>query len=401
MNSRRHSTNARSRRSARRDLRSRRRTDTRSRRSRCRPPGSVVGARRLEGLEAGLFDFGEEQVPPRLIALAQIHVVVIGQGQRGDGGFLKRVRRAHGDEVVGPADAHRELGARHGVADPPARDRVRLRDAGDGDGPLRHAGQGRDGDVGRPVVDDVLVDLVRDGEEVVLDADVGDGLELSLGKVLVIGGSTGAIAAGCEIYDSLTGMWSPASSMSKPRKQHTATLLPNGSVLVTGGQGMYAPGLISQTASCEIYNPVSNTWTPTGPLSLERIFHSANLLSNGTVLVSGGYNNIGTTFYSSCEIFDPYTGLWTRAAPMSIPHYQHKTVVLDSTKLLVISGRTDLSLSSISKACEVFTYAAPNQPPTIVTNPSAVPSPVTGKASAFSEHKVKLYRFYKLILMVI
>src|SRR6266481_1113061 len=53
----------------------------------------VVGPPRLEGSEACLLDLGEEQVAPRLIALAEIDIVGIGQVQGGDGAFLQRVRR--------------------------------------------------------------------------------------------------------------------------------------------------------------------------------------------------------------------------------------------------------------------------------------------------------------------
>src|SRR5256885_15095284 len=86
--------------------------------------------------------------------------------------------RAHRDEVMRPAYADGQLWIGDGVADAPARDRVRLRDARDGDGPLRHAGQGGDGDVLLAVVDDVLVDLVGDGEQVVGEAEIGDLLQL-------------------------------------------------------------------------------------------------------------------------------------------------------------------------------------------------------------------------------
>src|SRR5713101_1763358 len=88
------------------------------------------------------------------------------------------MRRPDRDEIVSASDAERELGRRDRVADPPARDRVRLRDAGDGDGALGHAGQRGDRRVAEAVVDDVLVDLVGDRQEVVLEAEIGDGLEL-------------------------------------------------------------------------------------------------------------------------------------------------------------------------------------------------------------------------------
>ena len=65
--------------------------------------------------------------------------------------------------------------------------------------------------------------------------------------------------------------------------QHTATLLPNGQVLVAGGEG--DSGVLT---NAEVYNPASGTWTATGSLNTARDYHTATLLPNGQVLVAGG-----------------------------------------------------------------------------------------------------------------
>jgi hypothetical protein len=67
------------------------------------------------------------------------------------------------------------------------------------------------------------------------------------------------------------------------RSSHTATLLPNGKVLVAGGVG--SSGIL---ASAEIYDPASGSWTATGNMLSGREFHTATLLPNGQVLVAGG-----------------------------------------------------------------------------------------------------------------
>src|SRR5262245_47089856 len=90
------------------------------------------------------------------------------------------MRRPHRDEVVSAPDADRQLRRRHRVANAPAGDRVRLGDAGDRDRALGHARQRGDGRVAEPVVDDVLVDLVGDRQEIVLQAEIGNGLQLAL-----------------------------------------------------------------------------------------------------------------------------------------------------------------------------------------------------------------------------
>jgi hypothetical protein len=91
------------------------------------------------------------------------------------------------------------------------------------------------------------------------------------------------------------------------RTSHTATLLPDGRVLVTGGEG----GL----ASAELYDPSSGTWTATGDMIEGHSDHTATLLADGTVLVASGYSRIGlpasrrsagsTDQLASAELYDP------------------------------------------------------------------------------------------------
>ena len=88
----------------------------------------------------------------------------------------------------------------------------------------------------------------------------------------------------------------------------TATLLPNGQVLVAGGSTYAA----SCFATAELYNPSTGTWTPTGSMTQPRCYHGATLLQNGEVLVAGGvdslYNSPDTS--ASAELYSPSTGTW-------------------------------------------------------------------------------------------
>jgi len=97
---------------------------------------------------------------------------------------------------------------------------------------------------------------------------------------------------------------------SVARYDHTATLLPNGKVLVVGGIG--SSGSLN---SAELYDPSLNTWTLTGNLATARDHHTATLLSNGKVLVTGGQN--GTVFNAGAEIFDPNTNTWSSAGSLA------------------------------------------------------------------------------------
>ncbi|CAF1680423.1 unnamed protein product [Adineta ricciae] len=77
--------------------------------------------------------------------------------------------------------------------------------------------------------------------------------------------------------------WQSTGNMSVARHVHTASILSNGKVLVTGGW----TGSVSLN-SAELYDPSTGNWTTTGTMSVARHVHTASLLSNKTILVTGG-----------------------------------------------------------------------------------------------------------------
>ena len=155
------------------------------------------------------------------------------------------------------------------------------------------------------------------------------------GQVLVAGGlGSGGDLASAELFDPDTGSWTPTRNLNTLRAQHTATLLPNGQVLAAGGFN-YSSGYL---ASTELFNPASGSWTPTGSLNTPHYLHSATLLPNGQVLVAGGVNNNGSDAIASAELFNPDTGSWTPTGNLNNPRYSHTATLLPNGQVLVAGG---------------------------------------------------------------
>ena len=170
------------------------------------------------------------------------------------------------------------------------------------------------------------------------------------GRVLVTGGSTsgGSIAQGytnntsAELYDPAQDTWSAAAPMLSARAHHTATLLPNGRVLVTGGEdAQYLP-----VATAEVYDPVANTWTATPlPMATARSTQSATLLPNGRVLIAGGYDIVQgvLTPLTAAELYDPALGTFSAAQASIAAHAGHSATLLANGQVLVAAGGTSAS----------------------------------------------------------
>ena len=137
------------------------------------------------------------------------------------------------------------------------------------------------------------------------------------------------------------GSFSTTGSLATYRDRHTATYLPNGKVLVVGGLSGPFLGWVA-LSSAELYDPAAATWTNTGSLAITREQHTATLLPNGKVLVTGGVYgifNTGQLYYPpDSELYDPATGSWTYSGAMNVPRYNHTATLLPSGKVLVTGG---------------------------------------------------------------
>lgn len=129
--------------------------------------------------------------------------------------------------------------------------------------------------------------------------------------------------------------WASAGSMNLPRSSFTATLLRGGDVLVAGGITQ-SGAQTSITSSAEIYNPRTNTWMYTSPMSSPRADQTATALPDGRVLVAGGTD--GANYLTSAEIFDQASGLWSNAGNMTVGRSAHTATLLYNDRVLVVGG---------------------------------------------------------------
>jgi N-acetylneuraminic acid mutarotase len=167
-------------------------------------------------------------------------------------------------------------------------------------------------------------------------------------------GASGNVLAAAELYDPTTGAWSSAGSLSVARFAHTATLLQNGKVLVTGG--CTASNCSPDTAVSELYDPTSNSWSTTGNLNTARAGHTAVRLKTGTVLAVGGSPGL-----ASCELYDPTKGTWTNAASTNAGRYLSTATLLPDGKVLVAGGANLAERTPLVRSCSSRFRAGSNR----------------------------------------
>ncbi|MDH4263332.1 MAG: chitobiase/beta-hexosaminidase C-terminal domain-containing protein [Spirochaetia bacterium] len=160
---------------------------------------------------------------------------------------------------------------------------------------------------------------------------------LANGKVLITGGHNGAaVVATAEIYDPALGTFAATGSMASARYWHTATLLANGNVLITGGISAGVPGM--PTPAEEIYDPALGTFAATSSMASARSYHTATLLANGNVLITGGIDTTTGSPQTTVEIFDPALGTFAATGLMASARYGHTATLLTNGKVLITGG---------------------------------------------------------------
>jgi len=182
--------------------------------------------------------------------------------------------------------------------------------------------------------------------------------ELNDGRILIVGGAddvTGEPTAACEIVDPSNGYSTTltANSLSEPRAIHTATLLPDGRVLVAGGTNLFNNSpqdlVENATATTELFNPVTNMFSPGPPMPQPRVGHAATILPNDDVLISGGFSWILVfgfkvpTITDQAQRYVPDAGIGTLGAQitMTSDRFGHTAAVKDNGNVLLFGGAKD------------------------------------------------------------
>ena len=172
---------------------------------------------------------------------------------------------------------------------------------------------------------------------------------LANGKVLIAGGfqllsdGSGSVLDTAELYDPVTRSFGLTGAMTAARQGPTASLLPDGKVLITGG--VDNDGVVLDTA--ELYDPTTDHFSSAGHMTTSRVGHLAAALGDGDVLVAGGINNRGASL-KSAEVFVAKTGKFVKVAAMPRDRFMVGATVLTSSTILIAGGYAQCQSSDAS-----------------------------------------------------
>jgi WD40 repeat protein len=199
------------------------------------------------------------------------------------------------------------------------------------------------------------------------------------GKVLIAGGMerNGKWDSSAELYDPRTGKFVATASMASPRACHTSTLLPDGKVLIAGGSS----GMDLMLSSSELYDPATSTFKPSGNLTGPRCGGAAVLLKSGKVLLVGGEGAHEDERLATAELYDPSTGRFSATGSMHVPRNSHRAVLLQDGRVLVIGGDS-----------------AGNYPNARIEASAEIYDPATGRFTPTGSMKIARHKFAAVVL---
>lgn len=196
---------------------------------------------------------------------------------------------------------------------------------------------------------------------------------LNDGRVLLVGGETGQgdndlNDSGAETFDPKTGTFTAAGPMQLNRHYHAATLLPDGRVLITGGQtqGFFGP----RTASAEIYDPAGGRFSFAGDMASTRGAHFSVLLPDGKVLIGGGF--ITDPGHLLAELFDPATSTFASTGSLITGRDESPAILLPSGQVLIAGGSPGTRSPPMKPSCTIPPRTPSNRQGTW-SSPAATP----------------------------
>jgi hypothetical protein len=177
------------------------------------------------------------------------------------------------------------------------------------------------------------------------------------GSVLITGGyNSTEYLTSAEVYDPATDTFSSTGSMATARHSHTSTMLLDGRLLIAGGFNRVDSNTFLD--STELYDVETGVFSASGRMSSLRAFHTATRLESGKVLVTGGNRAQNTsTVLSSAELYDPLTDSFDPTGDMNVRRYNHSATLLFDGKVL-IAGGNDGNTEGLTSA-ELYEPVAP------------------------------------------
>jgi hypothetical protein len=176
-----------------------------------------------------------------------------------------------------------------------------------------------------------------------------------------------------ELYDTRAGTFSPTGQLFPHwMNAFTATLLPNGKVLLAGGDN---DGLIYPLAGAAVYDPSTGTSTAIGNMTAARAEHTATLLPDGMVLIVGS-SLVGAGALASAELHDPVTGTFAAAGNMTTSRYGHTATLLRDGRVLIVGGETGSHpyihgvqtwVPTLTSSAEIYRPASLQAPPVLLS----------------------------------
>ena len=151
------------------------------------------------------------------------------------------------------------------------------------------------------------------------------------GRVLIAGSGPEDSQDQTEIYDPASGQFTPGPDMSVARRGQKAVALEDGRVLIISGFS----GLFETHDSVDIFDPTTDTISPAAPIATARSAFAVTRLADGRVLVTGG---AVPARIASAEIYDPVTDSWASAGEMSVSRVTHTSTLLADGRVLIATS---------------------------------------------------------------